>query len=113
MLQCVRETTDPHNPFAVAVLHGSSHLPRDLSALCVLFIQQNGKSKRKKGRLEVPIVSTFRGEDKEVQKAKELIEYINATTVVKCRPGSYITKLDIAEKRSKNKKQKMSNDQES
>jgi len=40
-----------------------------------------------------------------------LIEEIKATTVVKCHPNSSITKLDITEKESKNKKQKMSNDE--
>ena len=65
------------------------------------------------GGLELPNVLTFSGEDKEVQKAKGLIEDINAITVVKCHPGSYITKLYIAEKESKNKKQRMSNGQDS
>ena len=66
-----------------------------------------------KGGLEVPIVLTFSGEDKDVQKAKGLIEDINAITIAKCHTGSYITKLDIAGKESKNKKQKMSNGQDS
>ena len=53
-----KQLTDPHNPFAVAVLHEEGSIreiyPRD--------------------GLEVSIILTFSGEDKEVQKAKGLIE---------------------------------------
>ena len=41
-LQCIRETSNRHDPFAVAVVKNMivvGHVPRKLSAMCSLFLR--------------------------------------------------------------------------
>ena len=93
VLPCVREESNPHDPFAVAIHDGSNivgHVPRKFSALCVLFIQRDDiiacqmiGSKQysmdlSQGGLEIPCVLTFSGEQREVLKVQKLVEEINA-----------------------------------
>ena len=45
ILDCVRETTNHHDPYAVAVAKNGiavGHVPRKISALCSLFIRRGG-----------------------------------------------------------------------
>ena len=88
ILSCMRETSNGHDPFAVAVLKDDTivgHVPRSLSAICSLFLRKGGSitclingsrrysSDLPQGGLEVPCVLTFCGEDVLIQKVKKLI----------------------------------------
>jgi len=114
ILPCVRETTNLHDPFAVAVLHERrivGHLPREISALCALFIERRGRitcqvnGRRQysrdlpQGGLEIPCVLTFSGEEKEVQKVKQLIDEIKAISIVKCHSISDPVEFKESEKK--------------
>ena len=88
-LFCEKEEGNPHDPYAVAVLGVDNtvlgHVPRQVSAGCFLFLQQNGRITCKvsgprqfsadlpQGGLEVPCTLTFSGEVKLVEKMKKLI----------------------------------------
>ena len=42
MLPCIRESSNPHDPFAVAVRSATNivgHVPKKFSPLCALFIE--------------------------------------------------------------------------
>ena len=87
-LQCLREAGNDKDRYAVAVLrHGSvvGHIPRRISAACLLFIERNGRihcritgtrqysADLPQGGLEIPCVLTFEGDKKEVTKIRKLI----------------------------------------
>ncbi len=71
LLQCRRETSNGHDPFAVAVIRDGTivgHLPRKQSAVCSLFMRRHGtitcgvngsrrySSDLPQGGLEVPCI---------------------------------------------------------
>lgn len=91
VLQSRRETTNGHDPFAVAVLKDGTvvgHLPRKISAVCSLFLRRHGTiactvngSRRysrdlPQGGLEVPCILVFSGESLLIDKVKKLIDDI-------------------------------------
>lgn len=92
VLGCRRETSNGHDPFAVAVVKDSTvvgHVPRRISAICSLFLRRHGTitcrvngSRRysrdlPQGGLEVPCILIFSGEAVLVDKVKNLIDDIN------------------------------------
>ena len=45
ILNCIREISNPHDPYAVAVVKNAvtvGHVPRKISALCSLFLRRSG-----------------------------------------------------------------------
>ena len=93
-LNCLRETTNTEDPYAVAVKRGSAvigHVPRKISAACALFLRRKGTirctttgSRRfsadlPQGGLEVPCTLIFRGEPKDVAKMRKLVVPVAST----------------------------------
>ena len=87
LLSCQRETGNSYDSFAVGVMKNGSivgHIPRKLSAVCAMFLQQGGSilcqvsGNRQysrdfpQGGLEIPCILTFSGEEKGVTKVKIL-----------------------------------------
>ena len=94
VLECKRESSNSHDPFAVAVVRNSTggtavvvgNVPRRLSALCSLFLRRSGStitcritgSRRystdlPQGGLEIPSMLTFSGQRQNINKVKALI----------------------------------------
>ncbi len=95
VLECKRESSNSHDPFAMAVMRNSTsgpavvvgHVPRRLSALCSLFLRRTGSiitcritgSRRystdlpQRG-LEIPCMPTFSGLHQNINKVKALIQ---------------------------------------
>lgn len=45
ILPCVRETTNRHNPFAIAILRSRrtvGHVPHKISSVCSMFLKKSG-----------------------------------------------------------------------
>ena len=89
VLQTRREVSNMHDPFAVAVIKDGTivgHLPRKQSAICSLFLRRYGtiscqvsgsrrySSDLPQGGLEIPCQLIFSGDEKIVQKAKDLLD---------------------------------------
>ena len=100
VLECKRESSNSHDPFAVAVVRNSTggtavvvgHVPRRLSALCSLFLRKSGStitcritgSRRystdlPQGGLEIPCMLTFFGQRQNINKVKALIAEVQVT----------------------------------
>ena len=103
-LQCIRETSNRHDPFAVAVVKNMivvGHVPRKLSAMCSLFLRRNGcimcrvtGSRRysgdlPQGGLEIPCMLVFTGESAQIEK---LHKGLKKTSVE--RTSEVISKFD-------------------
>ena len=88
-LPCRRETTNPADRFAVAVVKRDTvvgHVPKKISNVCSVFIRKGGSilcrtsgsrrfsSDLPQGGLEIPCVLIFKGNVKDTAKAKRLIE---------------------------------------
>jgi len=115
-LNCLRETTNTEDPYAVAVKRGSAvvdHVPRKISAACALFLRRKGTirctitgSRRfsadlPQGGLEVPCTLIFRGEPKDVAKMRKLV--VPVTSTKSSAP-------DETENKPPNKKRKVSSE---
>ena len=87
VLQCERQTSNRHDPFAVAIKKNDvvvGHVPRRFSAICSLFLRRGGSitctvngSRRysgdlPQGGLEIPCILTFYGESTKIDKVKDL-----------------------------------------
>ena len=87
-LPCQRETGNPHNPYAVSVMEGSTvigHLLRAISSVCSLFLRRNGtisckvtgtrckSSDLPQGGLEIPCKLIFAGASRDISKVQKLI----------------------------------------
>ena len=88
-LPCTRETSNRHDPFAVAVVKDDAvvgHVPRKLSAICSLFLRRSGSimcpvtGSRQysedllQGGLEIPCVLIFTGESDQINKVRKLVQ---------------------------------------
>ena len=104
MLHCQRETANPRDTFAVAVVRSSSasglapctvgHVPRKISTICSVFIRRGGfircrvtGSRRysqdlPQGGLEIPCLLLFNGTEKDTLKAERLVKAALVTDVV-------------------------------
>ena len=86
-LQCLRESSNSKDPYAVAVLQGPTivgHVPRRISATCSVFLRKGGtilciitagrrySADLPQGGLEVPCTLRFRGKVKDVKNLKKL-----------------------------------------
>ena len=87
-LPCRRETSNRHDPFAVAIVKENNvvgHVPRKMSATCSLFLRKSGLMSCRitgsrqysqdlpQGGLELPCVYIFTGELMLIEKLKKLI----------------------------------------
>ena len=87
-LDCICEPTNTEDPYAVAVVRRSTivdHVPRKISAACLLFLRRKGTIRCRvtashrfsgdlpQGGLEVPCMLIFCGEPKDVAKIKKLV----------------------------------------
>ena len=95
ILQCVRELSKRHDPYAVSVKKDGTivgHVPRKISTICSLFLQRGGSiqctivgSRRysgdlPQGGLEIPCVLTFKAPDKMkdvLEKTQILLEEVS------------------------------------
>ena len=90
-LDCVRESGNSEDPFAVAVTKAGEtigHVPRTISCVCSLFLRQRGtisctvtgnrrrSSDLPQGGLEVPCLLTFTGPEELLQKVRKRLEEI-------------------------------------
>ena len=90
------ERDSSYNSFAVGVMNDGSvvgHIPRKLSAVCAMFLQQGGtilcqvtgnrqySRDLPQGGLKIPCILTFRGEEKDVAKAQALVQKTATFTV--------------------------------
>ena len=91
VLQCQRERTNRHDPYAVAVVKDINvvgHVPRKLSAICAIFLQRGGRitclvngsrqysKDLPQGGLEVPCMLTFCGVKSQLVKAQALVKKV-------------------------------------
>ena len=99
-LNCVRETVNQHDPYAVAVVKDGAtvgHVPRMISALCSLFIRRGGTisctvdgTRRysrdlPQGGMEIPCLLTFTAEEQSlIDKISNHIRHVEK--VVCCTP---------------------------
>ena len=105
LLSCQRETGNSYDSFAVGVMKNGSivgHIPRKLSAVCAMFLQQGGfilcqvSGNRQysrdlpQGGLEIPCILTFSGEEKGVTKVKDLVQKIATFSL---KPASSTTPI--------------------
>ena len=94
LLSCVRETGNVFDPFAVCVQKDGDivgHVPRKISAICSLFMRQNGtihckvtgsrrySSDITQGGLEIPCQLIFEGDKKSVGKVETFMSSNNKT----------------------------------
>ena len=100
ILDCVRETTNHHDPYAVAVSKNGiavGHVPRKISPLCSLFIRRgrggtiscrvDGSRRRSwdlpQGGMEIPCTLTFTAEEQFlIDKIRNLIKDVSEVEVV-------------------------------
>ena len=98
-LPCKQERGNPHDPYAIAVTEGSvivGHVPREISAVCSLFLQRTGTTllcevtggKRysadlPQGGLEIPCRFIFSGPNVAINKVEKLLQ---------CAPSSGLNK---------------------
>ena len=90
-LICVRETSNPKDPFAVAVVKNEmivGHIPKKISSVCSLFLKRKGVLKVRttggrqyskdlpQGGIEIPCVLIFEGDSKDLSKVEKLISPI-------------------------------------
>ena len=90
-LHCQRETGNPRDPFAVAVIRASvtvGHVPKKISSICSVFLRRGGyitcriNGSRRYSEdlpqvgLEVPCLLTFHGIAKDVTKAEKLAKAV-------------------------------------
>ena len=100
---CKREAGNTFDPFAVAVMRGTtviSHVPRRISSICSLFLRKEGSITCQvtghrqfskdlvQGGLEVPCVLHFEGDTKVSAKAKKLVELALSTFTAVDLPAS-------------------------
>ena len=108
-LVCKRETNNPTDVYAVAVMRGSTvvgHVPRKISAACARFLERKGTiqctitgSRRSsedlpQGGLEVPCTLKFQGEAKDVVKMRKLVVPIDTTPAPEPHQPSKKRKID-------------------
>ena len=89
-LGCIREPTNVHDRYAVAVVKDGQiigHLPRKLSKICSLFLRRGGtivctvighrrySSDLPQGGLEIPCTLILKAEPKEISKLKVCLDY--------------------------------------
>ena len=87
-LGCERETFNPSDPYAVAMIHDGvivGHVPRNISAICSAFLRRGGtmtctvagvrqySSDLLQGGLEVPCKLSFSAPTKDIQKLCKLL----------------------------------------
>ena len=91
-LECIRETGNVHDLYAVGVVKTGTgtvgHLPKKISTPCSLFLRKGGNivctitGRRQysvdlpQGGLEVPCELTFKGSRKSVEKVKQLLHKV-------------------------------------
>ena len=91
ILACIREPSNVHDPYAVAVVKSSiivGHVPRKFSSICSIFIRKGGtiscqvsggrrySADLPQGGLEIPCVLKFQGKVEDVNKVKKLAALI-------------------------------------
>ena len=116
VLECVREVNNHHDPFAVAMVKNRyvvGHVPRNISALCSLFLRHSGViscringSRRyladlPQGGLEIPCILVLTGELPFINKTKKLIEAVPSLT------GDISSNYHDKEKNSQSPKKKI------
>ena len=87
-LECQRETGNPHDIFAVAVLKSGvilGHIPKKISSICSLFLWRGGvihcrvtgvrrySADLEQGGLEIPCILKFEG-DTDSEKVRYLLD---------------------------------------
>ena len=92
ILACIREPSNVHDPYAVAVVRYSivGHVPRKFSSICSIFIRKGGtiscqvsggrrySADLPQGGLEIPCVLKFQGKVEDVNKVKKLAALIQS-----------------------------------
>ena len=94
-LECQRETGNPHDIFAVAVLKSGTgvvgHIPKKISSICSLFLRRGGaihcrvtgamcySADLQQGRLEIPCILKFEIDSEKLRclldKTKKLVSF--------------------------------------
>ena len=112
VLQCQRERSNRHDPYAVAVVKDGNvvgHVPRKLSAICAMFLhrggsitcQVNGRRQYSRdlpqGGLEVPCMLTFCGVISQLAKVQAFVKKVTVFSATK----NPVTEADIPCKKIK------------